>query len=90
MVSGVCEVLDQDAFGGEGRVGDDEADRGAQAGWEGTQDVQRRLVEEGGQLGLVGGVEEEVSEAVVGVHDVDSLEFGVAVERERVKRDVGR
>ena len=90
VVGGVCEVCDEDGFGGEGRVGDDEADRGAQAGGEGAQDVEGGLVEEGRQLGFVGGVEEEVAEAVVCVHDVDGLEVGVAVERKGVEGDVGR
>ena len=90
VVGGVCEVLHQDRLGGERWVGHDEADGCAQAGGERTQDVEGGLVQEGGELGLVGGVEEEVSETVVRVHDVDGLELRVAVQGKRVELYVWR
>jgi hypothetical protein len=50
-----------------GGVGDDEGEGREEADGEGGADVGGGLVEEGRELGLVGGVEEEEAEAVVGV-----------------------
>lgn len=71
---------------------DNHACVGHQARWEGTADVGGGLVDEGCELGLVGGVEEEVAEAVVRVHDLDFGEEGIvhvrAVQRDSVEVDV--
>jgi hypothetical protein len=47
------------------------------------------LVDEGGELWLVGCVEEEVAEAIVRVHDLDLGDVVVPVEGEGMEDDVG-
>lgn len=63
-----------------------------QPGREGTADVGSGLVDERGQLGLVGGVEEEMAETFVRVHDLYFREERVvhiwAVQREGVVVDI--
>ena len=61
-----------DGVGPVGGVGDEQADGSHQPGWEGPADVVGGLVDEGGELMVVCGVEEEQAEAVVGVHYFDS------------------
>lgn len=89
MVGACCPVAGVDCVGPEGGVGNEHADRGVETGGECAADVAGGLVDEGGELRLVGGVEEEVAETVVRVHDLDLGEVVVPVEGEGMEDDVG-
>lgn len=88
VVGGGGPIGGVDGLDAVGRVGDEDADGGEQPGGEGAADVGGRLVEEGGELGLVRGVEEEEAEGVVRVHDLDLGQVVVAVEGQGVEDDV--
>lgn len=88
MVGACCPILGVDWVAAEGRVGDEHADAGVETSGECAADIVGGLVEEGGELRLVGRVEEEVAEAVVRVHDLDLGEVVVAVEGEGMEDDV--
>lgn len=89
VVGARCPVAGVDFVGAEGRVGDEHADGSVEAGGECAADVGGGLVDEGGELLLVGCVQEEVAEAVVRVHDLDLREVIVAIEGEGMEDDVG-
>ena len=88
VISGGRPVGSVDVLEAVSRISDEDADGSQQAGGEGAEDVGGGLVEEGRQLGLVGGVEQEEAEGVVGVHDLDLREVVVALEGEGVEDDV--
>lgn len=71
MIGAVGKVPGVDWLIAKCGVGYDHAGIGHQTGWEGTPDVRGGLVDEECKLRLVCGVEEEMAEAVVGMHDLD-------------------
>ena len=88
VVRACCPVLRVHGCTAECWVRDEHAGRGHQACWEGAADVGGGVVEVGGELGVVCGVEEEVAEAIVRVHDFYLGKVVVAVQGEGVEDNV--
>ncbi len=70
------------------RVRNNDTDARQEASRESATDVVCGLIDEAGELRLVGGVEEEEPEAVVCVHDLDLAEIVVPFQGEGVEDDV--
>ena len=66
--------------GTESGVGDDHSNAREETSWEGTEDIEGCLVQEGGELSLVRCVEEEMAEAVICVHDLYLVEVVVGLQ----------
>ena len=71
MIIGLAEITRETRVIRVRGVRDEEAHGAGQTDGEGVQDVRCGLGQVGAELGVVCGVEEEVAECVVGVHDGD-------------------